>query len=76
MTASTQYAEHRKDIDALIGWLTDELDRHEAEAKSDPANWGFAGDLAEVRRQLKDALGFISETDGKDIEKALADLRA
>ncbi len=74
-TAAQTYEERAQDIGALLGWLQDELEVHEEKAKADPRNWGFAGDLAEVRMRLVDALTFLSGNDDKAIAEALADLR-
>ena len=74
-TAMQTYGERAKDIGALMGWLQDELESHEVRAKSDPQNWALAGDLAEVRMRLIDALAFISSHSAKTIQGELLALR-
>jgi len=74
-TAAEAYAEHQRDIAAMLDWMQMALDTHEEAAKAEPENWGLAGDLAEVRRQIKETLAFLSSHDAAQIEEALEELR-
>ena len=74
-TAMQTYEDRAQDIGALMTWLQDELEVHEAKAKADPTNWGFAGDLGNVQAKLVEILTFLSGNDERAIAEALADLR-
>jgi len=74
-TAAGAYAEHRRDIAAMLDWFELALDTHEEAAKAEPDKWTFVGDLAEVRRRLLETLAFLSGHDEAAIEEALAELR-
>lgn len=72
-TAAETYAARRNDIARLMDVLQMELDKHAEEAKADPRNWGFAGSLGKVRRDLIDLVGFLSNMDPEHVEAFLAD---
>jgi len=74
-TAAEVYVEHRRDIAAMLDWMQMALDTHEEAAKAEPEKWTLVGDLAEVRRQIKETLAFLSGHDEADIEEALQELR-
>ena len=71
-TAAQKYADHQTDIGALLDLVGEELKVHAAAAAKEPKNWGFAGDLANVRGTLKQILaGFlISRYDWTETEAA------
>jgi hypothetical protein len=73
--AAEAYAEHRRDIAAMLDWLEMALGTHEEAATAEPEKWTFAGDLAEVRRRLLETLAFLSGHDEPEIEQALDELR-
>ena len=73
--AAETYAEHQRDIAAMLTWMQMALDTHEEAAKEEPHKWTFVGDLAEVRRRLKETLAFLSGHEEADIEEALTELR-
>ena len=75
-TAAQTYNERAAEISALMGWITDELEVHAERAAADPANWGHAGDLGEIKSKMRDALSFLSGTTEQEINEALDDLRA
>ena len=54
--ARTKYAENRKDIKVLIDCVRVSLDGHAREAEAEAGNWGFVGDLADARQDLKGLL--------------------
>lgn len=72
-TAAEAYAAHRGDLARLLDVLQMELDRHAERAKAEPTNWGFAGDLAQVRSNLIDLVGTLSGVDRAEVEGLLAD---
>jgi len=74
-TAMQTYEDRAQDIGALMTWLQDELEVHEAKAKADPQNYGYAGDLGNVKAKLTEILAFLSNNDDRAIAEALADLR-
>ena len=73
--AAETYAEHRRDIGAMLVWFETALDAHEETAKAEPETWTLVGDLAEVRRRLKETLAFLSGHNEAGIEEALQELR-
>ena len=72
-TAAETYAARRSDIARLMDVLQMELDKHDAEQKADPKNWGHAGDLGKVRSDLMDTVGFLSNMERDDMERFLND---
>ncbi len=74
-TAIDLYAERREDIARLIDWLGLELDKHQARAKADPKDWGYAGDLGNVRAKLVKTVAFLANQDPDNIENLLSDCR-
>ena len=72
-TAAETYAARRNDIARLMDVLQMELDKHAEGAKADPRNWGFAGSLGKVRRDLIDLVGFLSNMDPEQVEAFLND---
>ena len=72
-TAVDTYAARRNDIARLLDVLEMELDRHAAEAKAKPGDWGFPGSLAKVRGDLIGLVGFLSNQDPDAIEAFLND---
>jgi hypothetical protein len=73
-TAAEAYARHARHISAILGWIGDELEAHAAKHAVSPKNWGLVGDLAEMERLLRRALGHISGMDERNVDEALADL--
>ena len=55
-TAAERYADHQKDIGALLDLVGEELRVHAEAAAKKPNDWGYAGDLGRVRESLKDIL--------------------
>jgi len=74
-TASDLYAERREDIARLIDWLGLELDKHQAKAEAEPRDWGYTGDLGNVRAKLVNAVAFLANQEPQDIENLLSDCR-
>ena len=80
-TAAQSYETRRREITAMLDFLKCELDAHAERAKADGLNWGYAGDLAHIRANLKETLVFVmggrdEEAAGKMIEDAIADAMA
>ena len=71
--AAQRYATRRNDIARLIDVLQMELDKHDAQAKADPTNWGITGNLGKVRSDLMDTVGFLSNMERDDMERFLND---
>jgi len=74
-TPAEAYAEHRRDIAAMLDWFEMALGSREEAAKAEPQSRALVGDLAEVRWQIKETLAFLSGHDEAQIEEALAELR-
>jgi hypothetical protein len=75
-TAATAYAEHARNVSAMLGWLESELEAHAERQRGGPRNWGFVGDLLELERLVKRALGHASGMSDARIDEALAELEA
>ncbi len=74
-TAQDAYAQHRKDITSLMLWLELELEKHRINAKGQPGNWSFPGDLELTRKQLIEALASLSHSEPNEIEDLLSECR-
>jgi hypothetical protein len=74
-TARELYDERREDIARVLDWLDMELDRHQTNAKANPKDWGYAGDLGHVREKLIETLAFLSNRESKEIEDLLSECR-
>jgi hypothetical protein len=74
-TASELYTERREDIARLIDWLDLELGKHQAKAKAEPRDWGYAGDLGNIRAKLIRAVAFLANQEPEEIENLLGDCR-
>jgi len=72
-TAAETYAARRSDIARLMDVLQMELDKHDAEQKADPKNWGITGNLGKVRSDLIELVGFMSNMDPEHVEAFLND---
>ena len=70
-TAKAAYSETRGDIAVLLDCIQEQLRVHANRHAFDECNWGFVGDLAKVRSDLKDVLVFLmpsfSEKDSMDM---------
>ena len=75
-TAATAYAQHLRNVSAMLDWLGCELRGHAEKQKGDPRNWGFVGDLVELESLVKRALGHASGMTEARIDQALAELEA
>jgi hypothetical protein len=74
-TARDLYTQRREDIARLIDWLDLELGKHQAKAESEPRDWGYAGDLGNVRAKLVRAVAFLANQEPQTIENLLGDCR-
>jgi hypothetical protein len=74
-TASDQYDQHCQDIARVMDWIELELDKHKANAKANPKDWGYPGDLGHVREKLIETLAFLSNREPQDIENLLSECR-
>ena len=59
MTAQEQYQKFREDINLLIKQLNRLLNRKDLQADKEPDNWGHAGDLGHVKKQLINIVDFL-----------------
>lgn len=55
-TAAERYADHRKDIGALLDLVGEELRVHAERAAAEPEDWGYPGTLGHIREGLKGIL--------------------
>jgi hypothetical protein len=72
-TAAETYAARRSDIARLLDVLAMELDKHDAAQKTNPRDWGHAGNLGKVRRDLINTVAFMSNMDPEHVEAFLND---
>ncbi len=71
------YVSRKRDIAALLDWLSLEVDKAaEYAGKEGGPDYADAGDLGHVRRKLIETLSFLAQRDEKDIEEALDDAAA
>jgi hypothetical protein len=75
-SAAEAYRAYRNDISAMVDWLQMALDAHAERAAAQPANWGFAGDLAEVRKRVREVLSLVSGHTEAEIEETLGEAAA
>jgi uncharacterized protein YqgV (UPF0045/DUF77 family) len=61
MTSQETYAQRQESIKAQIAEITKKLKSHSKRAKSDPANWGMAGDLGYVMQQIAEINAFLGK---------------
>lgn len=74
-TAHEAFTQHADNCAALLDHLTQVIGQRRERAAADPANWGHAGSMAEVRSRLITTLAFIGCLEEAEIEKTLAELR-
>jgi len=74
--ASQAYAKRAASISALIRQLTVALKAHAKRAGICPADWGFAGDLAEVEGKIRETLSFLNGISSRADERELQSLAA
>ena len=75
-TAAQRYDEYSNDIALLIKLMQAELKAHAAEAKCDPENGVYAGDLGHTRSQLIEALAFLRIEEPDEVEQTLLEAHA
>ena len=68
---AAEYAGARDDIARLIDVLQMELDKHSERAAG--VNWGYVGDLKEVRSTLITTVAFISGMEQDEVRRFLDD---
>ena len=74
-TARELYDERRQDIARVMDWIELELDKHQTNAKANPMDHGYAGDLGHVREKLIETLAFLSNGEPQEIEDLLSECR-
>jgi hypothetical protein len=72
-TATETCNARRSQIARLLDVIQMELDKHTEKQKADPKNWGYAGNLAKVRSDLIDVVGFLSNMEREEVEAFLDD---
>jgi hypothetical protein len=73
-TAQETYRQHQNDISALTDMIEQELKQHAERAAADAKNWGYVGDLNEVKHRLIQTLATISGINEDTIEESLAEM--
>ncbi len=59
-TAQQAYDENRKAIETLMKRLSEQLAEHHTQQAKDARNWGYVGDLGEIRSRLETAVSFLA----------------
>lgn len=75
LSAFQAFDEKATDCATLLEHLTKVLATCRKEAEADPANWGHAGSMGQVRSNLIETLAFIGGLEEQDITATLAELR-
>ena len=65
-TAASVYKSRFSDCTNIIGKIAKALEAHNGKQMADSRNWGFAGDLDEVRKQLAYALASLGDRSAVD----------
>ena len=60
MDTGELYTSRRRDIAALLDWISLEVDKHAEYAEKEGQDLGHAGDLGHVRELLVQALAFLA----------------
>jgi len=74
--AKDVYTSRKRDVAALLDWISLEVDQHAEYAEKEGLNWAHCGDLGHVREKLIETLAFLAQRDEQDIKDALADAAA
>ena len=75
LSAETVYRSRRKDVDALLEMLKEEVAHHAEFAGKEPGDWSLVGDLGHVRELLVEALSFLAQQEPGDVERRLKEGR-
>jgi hypothetical protein len=70
-TAAACYTERHAECQSLLKRIAQQLSRHQKEQASEPADWGFPGDLGHITEELAyvlASLGDRSAVDAKGLE--------
>jgi type VI protein secretion system component VasK len=70
-TAAACYEERHAECQRLLKRIPQQLSRHQKEQASEPAYWGFPGDLGHITEELANvlaSLGDRSAVDAKGLE--------
>ena len=59
-TAAQAYEENMGAIEGLLKTLTGQLAEHRKKQATAPLDWGFVGDMAEVRSRLETTVSFLA----------------
>jgi len=71
LSAETVYRSRRKDVDALLEMLKEEVAHHAEFAQTAGVNYAHAGDLGHVRELLVEVLSFLAQQEPEDVERRL-----
>lgn len=72
-TAAEAYAARRTEIARLLDVLGMHLDINDAGHADMPGDWGFIGNLDQVRKGLVGLVGFLANMDEADVERFLTE---
>ena len=77
MEAKKLYADRKRDIDALLGLIGQEVTQHAEYARKEGGpNWAHCGDLGYVREHLMETLAFLANQDVEFVAETLDDIAA
>ena len=75
-TAAEAYARHLRHVEAMLGWIADELFQHRHRQQASPGDWGFVRDLAELEPLVRRALVRVSGMSEGEVDESLRELEA
>jgi hypothetical protein len=71
--APTAYRRLKRDVETMLDLLAADVAAHGTRAAADPRNWGYAGDLGEIRSRLMTCLVFFGNYQDEDEGRAAID---
>lgn len=71
--APTAYRRLKRDVETMLDLIAADVVAHGTQAAADPRNWGYAGDLGEIRSRLMDCLVFLGNYQDEDEGRAAID---
>lgn len=74
-SARQLYDKRRRDIARVLDWIELELDKHKINAKANPKDYRYPGDLGHGREKLIETLAFLSNNVPQEMEDLLSECR-
>lgn len=71
--APTAYRRLKRDVETMLDLIAADVAAHSTQAAADPRNWGYIGDLGNIRNHLMDCLVFLGNYQDEDEGRAAID---